>query len=733
MSTEVNADLALMAELTDKLAMELVYGETGTDIGLLPINYLLNQLEEICQKNPPPPAIQIVLGSFRQCIERIFETTGLFSADSLAMLGQATTWLTSAWEACSRKEEMPPLPVYKRAEGTTESVSSASAAAAALPSVEGESPLVLNLAQDAELLREFVSESQEHLQNIELGVLVLEENPNSSETLASIFRAFHTFKGGSGLLNLTPVNRLAHELESLLDLARQQKLAINSKIINLILEGGDVLKQFTNEIDRQLSGQNNPGSMVIPYQGLIGRVRAAVATEPGQAPLASATKELVPNGGFFPIPLASAAAEPSAENGTPAGAAAKASPGASGPEPGARAPSTAAAVVKVATQKLDSLVDLVGEMVIAQSLVAQDETLKRLENERLTRNLAQLGRITNELQRTAMSLRMVPIRSTFQKMNRLVRDLAAKQGKSVELFLEGEETELDRTIVEQLNDPLVHMIRNAVDHGIEAPAARLERQKPAQGSIRLSAYHQGGNIVIEIKDDGGGLNRDRILAKAIEKGLINENESLTENEIFRLIFAPGFSTAVTVTDISGRGVGMDVVRRNIEQLRGKVEIRSVRGHGSTFTIFLPLTLAIIDGLMVSVGVHRYILPTLLVRESFRPTAAMLSTVHERGEMVNVRGRLVPLLRLYDYFGIAPQSKDPTQSIVVVVGSGHENRCLLVDQLLGKQEVVIKSLGETFKQNSALAGAAILGDGRVGLILDVDYLVRLRKDALKKAA
>ncbi len=589
-------------------------------------------------------------------------------------------------------------------------------------------PLLVNIDQDAELLREYISESHEHLQNIELGVLVLEDNPSDAETLASIFRAFHTFKGGSGLLNLTAVNRLAHDLESLLDLARQGKLQIDSDIINLILEGGDALKQYTVAIEAQLNGTQPHVPIIVPTAQLIRRVQAVVngtpapAAERPQAPAPAAAKtETAPKPKAAPT-----------EESEPQPAAATASATTTTTTKTAEA-SASSPMVKVATPKLDSLVDLVGEMVIAQSLVTQDPSLRALASGTLARNLTQLSRITEELQKTAMSLRMVPIRSTFQKMTRLVRDLATKQGKQVELKLRGEDTELDRTIVEQLNDPLVHMIRNAVDHGIEKPDVRASRGKPAQGTIELNAFHQGGNIVIEINDNGGGLNRDRILAKGIEKGLVKAGENLTDPEIYQLIFAPGFSTAETVSDVSGRGVGMDVVHRNIEKLRGKVEIQTRLGQGSTFTIFLPLTLAIIDGLMVAVGEQRYIIPTLMVRESFRPTANMISSVHERGEMVSVRGRLSPMLRLYEYFDIQPQAKDPTQGIVVVVGSDHENRCLMVDQLLGKQEVVIKSLGETFKQNRALAGAAILGDGRVGLILDVDYLLRMKNENVKKAA
>jgi two-component system chemotaxis sensor kinase CheA len=367
---------------------------------------------------------------------------------------------------------------------------------------------------------------------------------------------------------------------------------------------------------------------------------------------------------------------------------------------------------------------MVGELVIAQSLVTQDGDVRSLQSPQLMRHLAQLGRITAELQKTATSLRMVPIKSTFEKMTRLVRDLSLKAGKQVELQFSGEETELDRNLIEELDDPLVHMIRNAVDHGIEKPDVRVAKGKPARGVVQLRAFHQGGNILIEIKDDGAGLNPERLLAKARQQGLAAEGETLSESEIFRFIFAPGFSTAEKITEISGRGVGMDVVRRNIANLRGKIEIASILNQGSAFTIYLPLTLAIIDGLLVGVGDQRFILPTLSVRESFRPTPAMISTVHQRGEMVNVRGRLCPLLRLHRHFDIAPQTEDPAQAIIIVLESNHELRCLMVDQLLGKQEVVIKSLGETFKASHALAGAAILGDGRVGLILDVNNLIHL---------
>ena len=364
-----------------------------------------------------------------------------------------------------------------------------------------------------------------------------------------------------------------------------------------------------------------------------------------------------------------------------------------------------------------------GELVVAQSMVVENPEVRGIESAPFVRQLRQLRRITSDLQSTAMSMRMVPVRGAFQKMSRLVRDLAAGAGKQVQLLLEGEETELDRNMVEKLGDPLVHMIRNSVDHGIEPPDERIARGKPAQGTIRLSAAHQRGGIVIRLSDDGKGLDPERIRAKAVERGLIRGDADMDASEIVSLIFLPGFSTAEAVTDLSGRGVGMDVVRSNIEGLSGKIEVQSVPGEGTTFTILLPLTLAIIDGMLVGVGDDRYIIPTLSIRESFRPHPGMVSTIQGRGEVVSVRGRQTPLLRLGRYLGRPARATSLEDAIIVVVESGEAARGLVVDELLGKQEVVIKSLGQTFRHQNLLAGSAVLGDGSVGLILDVDTLVK----------
>ncbi|MCX7404106.1 MAG: chemotaxis protein CheA, partial [Planctomycetia bacterium] len=612
----------------------------------------------------------------------------------------------------------------------------------AIPALEDvEEQLADGLAADAdqEMVSLFCSSAQDLLQDIEQGVLVLEENPNEPTTIDTVFRAFHTFKGNAGVMNFVVLQRLTHELESLLDAARRGTFQLGRESIDLILQGADILKRYVTELSSQLSGVEVGRKISLPIPSLVGRAHRMLTTGSGSVPVIPAVSIVQP-----PAPVSVVHAPAPVSKGIPAVSVSTVQPiptpvfAAAQPvaslEPPAKqvAPtkqspaSSAVGIVRVDTLKLDGLIDLVGELVIAQSMVVQNPDLKNITSEHLSRSLGQLRGITSDLQRTAMSLRMVPIRNTFQKMARLVRDLATQQGKEIHLVLDGEDTELDRNIVEELSDPLIHMIRNSADHGIEATDRRIADGKPRAGTITLRAFHQGGFIVIQIQDDGKGLVPDRILAKALERGLVKPDSSLDEQAIFELIFAPGFSTAEQITDVSGRGVGMDVVRRNIEKMRGKIEIQSVAGAGTTFTLFVPLTLAIIEGLLVGVDDQRYIIPTLSVRESFRPLPGMVTTVHGRGEMVHVRGRLIPMLRLGEYLHTSVNAVDPTQGIVVVVEAGQDSRCLLVDELIGKQEVVIKSLGEIFHNQTAFAGAAILGDGRVGLILDIHALVKLKQ-------
>ena len=384
----------------------------------------------------------------------------------------------------------------------------------------------------------------------------------------------------------------------------------------------------------------------------------------------------------------------------------------------------AGSFVKVDTLKLDNMVDMVGELVINEAVIKGRLSMVAGQDRELAGDLAQLSRITSEIQRIAMSMRMIPMKNTFQKMIRLVRDLANKAGKQVLLEMMGEDTEIDRNVVDMIYDPLVHMVRNSADHGIELPEDRLAAGKPEAGTIILNAYHKGGNMIIEVTDDGRGLDKEALIAKALEKGLIQPAENMSDQDIFGLIFHPGFSTAKKVTDVSGRGVGMDVVKGVLDRLRGKVEVISRKGAGTTILLKLPLTLAVIDGIIVRAGEQSYVIPTISVLESIRPNREDCHTVVNKGEMIKIRGRLYPLIRLHELFDFAPNTKDPWEAIVVIAESEGKQKCILVDEILGKQEVVIKSLSAMLRNVVGLAGGAILANGRVGMILDVAGLFSL---------
>lgn len=716
-------DLAKIQRWIDQISSEIILSEPGTDRSQFPLRDLINSLVEKSVAQPN-------LAEFNACsrfalsfIEDLLFSCTPYTSSHLATLNFLAAELSLLLKDPSRKFS-PPQTSNQSAQTSAAQGATADISQLAYPSkdLDFEETTSLNIAADGDLLKEFCIEATEHLENIEQGVLFLEENTSDHETISSIFRAFHTIKGGSGFLNIVPVNRLAHELENLLDLVREGRINASGNIITLILDGADVFREFLATAQDQLAGRQPVTPIFVPCRDLAGKVRTTIAN-PDTTPALSDAVQMQSKPSSF---LSSASTTTPSEEPAPSQKTEQKT--AQEPKNASRQKVSASAsgMIKVDTRKFDSLMDLVGELVIAQSLIAQDPDLRLVQSRNLLRNMSQLGRITNELQKTAMSLRMMPIRNTFQKMNRLVRDIAGPTGKNVDLILHGEDTEMDRTIVEELADPLLHMVRNSVDHGIEMPADRKAAGKSPVGTLRLSASHVGGNILIEISDDGAGIRPDKVFAKAVERGIVPPDAHLSEKEIYDLIFAPGFSTAEKVTDLSGRGVGMDVVKRNIGHLRGKIDIDSSPGQGTSFKIYLPLTLAIIDGLLVSISDQRYIIPTLSVRESFRPTHGMISTVHGKGEMVNVRGKLCPLLRLYDVFGSSPRSTDPTESMVVVVESAHEERCILVDDLLGQQEVVIKSLGDSFKNNRMLAGATILGDGRVGLILDPRALVQIRE-------
>jgi two-component system chemotaxis sensor kinase CheA len=389
--------------------------------------------------------------------------------------------------------------------------------------------------------------------------------------------------------------------------------------------------------------------------------------------------------------------------------------------------------IRVATEKVDRLINLVGELVITQSMisdVAKDFGVEKLV--RLREAVGEMERTTRELQERVMAVRMVPIGSVFSRFPRVVRDLSASCGKEIDLEITGGETELDKSVVEQIGDPLMHIVRNAVDHGIEPPDERARMGKPSRGLLTLSACHQGGSVVLEIADDGRGLDTERIREKAVAAGVVESNEKLTTDQIHALIFTSGLSTARVVSDISGRGVGMDVVKRNIEALGGTVGITSSPGRGSCFRIRLPLTLAILDGLTLRVGEGTFIVPLIAVVESLQPRREQLRSVLGQGEVVVVRGQPVPLIRLHRVLGLPGETTDPTCALVVIVEQDDGLVALLVDDVLGQQQVVIKSLERNFRRTEGISAATILGDGRVALILDVPGLVACRRSGVTNA-
>jgi two-component system chemotaxis sensor kinase CheA len=390
---------------------------------------------------------------------------------------------------------------------------------------------------------------------------------------------------------------------------------------------------------------------------------------------------------------------------------------------GSHAQGSESSSIRVSIEKVDQLINLVGELVITQAMIEQrSDGLDPMVHQRLLASVSQLTRNTRDLQEAVMSIRMMPMDFVFSRFPRMVRDLAGKLGKKVDFITNGAATELDKGLIERIVDPLTHLVRNSIDHGIELPAARVAAGKSESGRLFLSAAHQGGNIVIEVADDGGGLNRERILAKAKENGL-PVSDNMSDADVWQLIFAPGFSTAEIVTDVSGRGVGMDVVKRNIQALGGTIDIRSARGFGTTILISLPLTLAILDGMSIRSGEEIYILPLGFVVESLQPARADVKEIHGQGRVVKVRGEYLPLIPLYQMFNIEPRITDPCEGILVILEAEGRKAALFVDELVGQQQVVVKNLEANYRKVAGISGATILGDGGVALILDVAALLR----------
>ncbi|HUX89143.1 MAG TPA: chemotaxis protein CheW [Gallionellaceae bacterium] len=622
----------------------------------------------------------------------------------------------------------------------------------------------------------FFEEASEHLASMESMLLALDVADPSMDDLNAIFRAAHSIKGGAGTFGFSDMTAVTHVLETLLDKLRKQEMNLTTEMVDVFLQAGDAIAMQLaahrgegeveqSEIDavceklERLSSAH--GSADVPVKTAPttkGKTKkgqpkntadknktkkvtetAAVEEDYGffddiSAP-ASAASQDDQGYGFFgdapqqdygsssSLPARAAVEEQNSSAAVASLLAPEAHPTRRAADRTPPAPSEQTSI-RVSIEKVDQLINLVGELVITQAMLAQSASLLDVSAlEQLQNGLNQLERNTRDIQESIMSVRMLPISFVFSRFPRVVRDVAGKLNKQVELKTQGESTELDKALIEKIADPLTHLIRNSLDHGIEMPEKRIAAGKPAHGTISLNAFHQGGNIVIEVADDGGGLNRGKILNKAKERGL-PVSDAMSDDAVWMLIFEAGFSTADVITDVSGRGVGMDVVKRNIAGMGGRVELSSAEGHGTRTTIRLPLTLAILDGMSVAVGGQTFILPLGSIIESLQITDEELKTVSGDGRLLRVRGEYLPLVALHEVFGITAQSDKSAElkmGIAVIVEAEGKKTALLVDELLGQHQVVIKSLESNFRKVPGMSGATIMGDGTVALILDVAAL------------
>ena len=563
----------------------------------------------------------------------------------------------------------------------------------------------------------FFEEAEEHLGNMESFLLDIDLAAPDGEVINAVFRAAHSIKGGAGMFGFTGLINLTHEAENLLDRIRKAEVPLTALTVDALLEAADALGAMLAVLRGRAEDAPDPAA-------LVARLRALAS---GVAPPAAPTEEAY--GLFDDEPKSDDSrayglfAAPVPQGAVQANSGIVAAPGTARER---REKSVESASIRVSVSKVDQLIDLVGELVITQAMLAQSAAgLGVRGHEALQARMVDLERNTRGLQESVMSIRMMPVSIVFNRFPRMMRDLAARLGKQVELRMVGETTELDKGLVEQIADPMTHLVRNAVDHGIEMPEVRVAAGKPAAGSIVLSARHRGGNIEIEVADDGGGLRRDRIMARAAERGIAIAPEA-PDAEVWNLIFEPGFSTAEEVTDVSGRGVGMDVVRRNIKALGGSVEISSSPGAGTKMTVRLPLTLAIMDGMSVGIGEDIYILPLGAVVESMRADPLALRPVAGQGRVFEVRGEYLPVLRLADAFPTCGPAAGPEPEMAVIVETDGVKTTLLVDRLIAQHQVVVKSLEANLGALPRVSGATIMGDGRVALILDVAALVRMSR-------
>lgn len=562
---------------------------------------------------------------------------------------------------------------------------------------------------EADIIRDFITESRENLISAEEALLKLESNPEDKESINKVFRCFHTIKGTSSFVGLNYISEFSHLAENLLVKIRDGKINFNSYYADLSLKSIDVLKELIDKTEKKLDDSNYKIIKPDIYDSTIDKLKNPEKNEVSDREPSPVKSEMNPgkSGGGARMVL-SELKEVNNSNQ-------------------ASDNSNEEKTIRIRTDKLDRLIDTIGEMSITFSMVAQD--IERLNNQDMIKKSHQLEKIVKELQEIGMSMRMVPIKNMFQKMVRLVRDLSRKTGKKVITKVSGEETEIDRNMINVVEELLVHMVRNSVDHGIENPDERLRAGKQENGTVNLRAYNADGNVVFEIEDDGRGLNKEKILKKAIEKGLVKQDSSLSDNEIYDLIFLPGFSTADKVSDVSGRGVGMDVVKKGVESLRGKIDISSKEGKGTLFKLKFPLTMAVTDGMLVKIANERYVIPVNTVSILAKPEEGRIYTINSKEEVFSLRGEIIPVFRMRKILAIRDKEFDKN-GIFVIVQDKNKKMAIMVDEVLGKQQVVAKPLSG-INNFPGILGGCILGDGRVAVIIDPQGIINYYKQNFKE--
>jgi two-component system chemotaxis sensor kinase CheA len=582
-----------------------------------------------------------------------------------------------------------------------------------------------------EMLERFCQEAEELLQNAEQDLLAFGEKQDDADALADLFRNMHSFKGNCGFFGFADMERLAHQMETVLEHLKDGHSLPDDNSADILLNVIDHLQTAVNDIGEGHNGRiPDLEQRLAEIQKLMPPKIGDLLTGEGvpkefvEAAATSQKKRLgeilVEQGKASPEQVNAALQKQQAarESSTPATRSSSAPRGAT---------VSRKQDIRVDLDKLDKLIDLIGEIVIAENMLIFNPDLKDLELENFNKAGQQMDKLIRELQEMAMIIRMIPISGLFRRMIRLVHDISAKAGKKVDLKLYGEDTEIDKTVIETIADPLVHLLRNSLDHGLETPEQRLASGKPEKGTIRLSACHEEGEIWITIEDDGRGLNREKILAKARERGMVaGDGADLNDKAVFNLIFQPGFSTAEKITDISGRGVGMDVVKQNLEKIKGSIDINSRPGQGTRINLRIPLTLGIIDGMLIRNGSTKCIIPLQAIREIFKPGTRQLTVTPDGGEYVRVRENFLSVLRLHEILHNEPDERPIESGILIVLEHQDQRICLLADEILGQQQTVIKGLSDYLGHVQVASGCTILGDGKVCNILDFGNLVTMKK-------